>query len=966
MKRKNILILLFAVTMCLPMSVWAAVVTFHTAEPTPGPDDVHNFVGASRDANNVGTYDYDTWLNNETTYIADDRPAQGQTFVTGSSEPVYLLTAVWIRHCGYTDSTDSGTANNGTWYSMPTGSIFGVRITDPSASGTSNFVLGSETYTIQGTEENALPTSVSSSANGTGTWMRFVLDTPIVVAPDTTYGFDVVSVTGNSNMFFEMHGIKDDSPSPPGNPYTSGTAYTSGAGGVANNTLTVAPGDRVFLVELVGAPPATASIPYPADKATGVETDPVLSWNAGFESTQSNVYFGTQPDSLELLATITHTQDVERYSYPVTDLAYNQVYYWRVDQVPQTGPEVTGNLWSFTIGTTKASDPDPYINEICVPIDPGVNLNWKAGLDSTESKVYFGSSPDVLELQTTITHTTGVDRYSHQVTGLTNNTDYYWRVDETLNTGTEATGDLWYFRTIPVISVSDPNLVGWWKFDEGPGKAIDWSGLNQHGTVYGDAESDYGYDGNAMKFDGSDDYVNLPIGSTISSLDSVTITTWANILSAAAWQRIFDFGVNPPPGPTAPTIYMYLTPVNGAGVMGFIITTDGGGTGAAVDAADALPIGWHHVAVTIDAATNNVELYLDGAVVATGPTVTLPSDLGDTSDNYLGKSKRWENATGIPDPHLTGSLDDFRIYNYALTVSEIESVMQIDPLRAKEPHPEAGSIPDILNVTPLSWTPGDQAVQSDVYFGTDAKAVADADTSTADIYRGRQDANSYIPPEDINYNQTYYWRIDGVGADATVGIGHVWVFTVADYLLLDDFESYNDLNVEEEGSNRIFLTWTDGYDNPSVNGSTIGYPDPAFADGEHFVETNIVHSGNQSAPLLYDNSTAGYSEVTITTNELAIGSNWAQYDVQVISLWFYGNPDNAITEQLYIKLNNTKVLYDGNPAKLATPQWTQWNIDLSAFGISLSNVTQIGIGLDKTGALGGSGMIFLDDLRLYW
>jgi len=968
MKEKSRIIFLLAVMMCLPMSVQAAVATFHTTEPTPGPDDIYNLVGASRDANNVGTYDYDTWLNNETTYIADDRPAQGQTFVTGNSEPVYLLTGVWIRHCGYTDSTDAGTANNGTWYAMPAGSEFGIRITDPSASGTPNFVLSRETYTVTRSEPNSdlMPTGATGTENGTGTWFHFVLSTPVVVAPDTTYGFDVVSVAGGSNMFLEMLGIKNDSPNPPGNPYTTGTAYTSGAGGVANNTLTVAPGDRVFLVELVGAPPATASIPYPADNVTGVETDPVLSWNAGFESTQSKVYFGTSPDSLMPETTITHTEGVDRYSHPVTGLEYNQVYYWRVDEVPQTGPDVEGILWSFKTGTTKASNPNPYVNEICVSIDPSPNLSWKAGLDSTESKVYFGTDPDVLEFKTTITHTEGVDQYSYQVTSLTNDTDYYWRVDETLNAGDEVAGDIWYFSTIPVIHVTDPNLVGWWKFDEGQGKAIDWSGLNQHGVVYGDAESVYGYDGNAIRLDGSDDYVNLPIGSTISSLDSTTITTWANVLSAAAWQRIFDFGVNPPPGPNAPEIYMYLTPVNGAGVLGFILTTDGGGTGAAVDATDPLPIGWHHVAVVIDSDDMTVGLYIDSSVVADGTTQTLPSDLGNTLDNYLGKSKRWENSTGVPDPHLTGSLDDFRIYDYALTQGEIESVMQIDPLRARSPNPESGSTPDILNATPLSWTPGDQAVQHDVYFGTDAKAVADADTSTADIYRGRQDVNSYTPPEDIEYNQTYYWRIDGIGADATVSIGHVWAFTVVDYLLVEDFESYNDLNPDQEGTKRIFMTWLDGFDNPTVNGSTIGYPDPIFADGEHFVETDIVHGGNQSAPLLYDNSVASYSEVTISTDDLAIGRNWAQYDVQVLSLWFYGNPDNAVTEQLYVKLNNTKILYDGNAAKLATPQWTQWNINLSAFGINLSNVTQIGIGLEKTGAVGGSGMIFLDDIRLYW
>ncbi len=956
MKEKIILIFSLTVVMILAAGTYAAEVTFHLTDPTPGPDDIYNLVGASRDANNVGTYDYDTWLNNETTYIADDRPAQGQTFVTGNSEPVYLLTGVWIRHCGYTDSTDSGTANNGTWYSMPAGSEFGIRITDPAASGTSNFVLGSETYTVTRNEENVLPAGATGTANGTGTWMHFVLDTPIIVGPDTTYGFDVVSMAGGSNMFFEMLGIKDDSPDPPGNPYTTGTAYTSGAGGAANNTLTEAPGDRVFLVELVGTLPQTASIPGPADKARGTSTDPVLSWNAGRESTGSKVYLGTRPGSLELLATITHTQDVERYEYTATGLDYNKLYYWRVDQVQQTGEDIIGDIWSFTTGTIKASDPSPYNDEIAVLTD--IDLSWTRGLGSTESKLYFGTDPDALELQTTIAHMISMDQYSYAITGLINDQNYYWRVDETLQNGDEVTGDIWRFTTIPIIPVTNPNLVGWWKFDEGTGKAIDFSGLNQHGTVYGDPESVYGYDGNAMNFDGSDDYVNLPIGSTISSLNSTTITTWANVTSTAAWQRIFDFGVNPPPGPEAPTIYMYLTPVNGAGVMGFIITTDGGTTGAAVESSNALPSNWHHVAAVIDDTDMTVTLYVDGAAVANGPTQILPSDLGNTPDNYLGKSKRWENSSGVPDPHLTASLDDFRIYDYALTEEEINQVMQIDPLRANDPDPAHGQTLVIEDFTALSWQPGGNAAQHDVYLGTNEIDVAEADATNAGIYRGQQAGTSYTPPEGVEWGTRYYWRIDEVNNDGSVSTGSVWTFDIADYLIVEDFEDYNDYP-----PNEVWNVWIDGYFD-AANGSTAGYPDPDFVVGEHYLETTIVHGGSQSFPLFYDNS-VGLSEVTKSLTSM---NNWTRYDVDTLTLWYYGIRSNA-AESMYVALNDAIVVNSNQNAARVT-EWIRWDIPLSEFadqGVNLTNVSSISIGFgNKANPIaGGSGHVFFDDIRLY-
>jgi hypothetical protein len=69
-------------------------------------------------------------------------------------------------------------------------------------------------------------------------------------------------------------------------------------------------------------------------------------------------------------------------------------------------------------------------------------------------------------------------------------------------------------------------------------------------------------------------------------------------------------------------------------------------------------------------------------------------------------------------------------------------------------------------------------------------------------------------------------------------------------------ESYNDLNPDEPGSNRIFLAWIDGFDDPA-NCSLVGYDNPPFA------EKSIVHSCLQSMPFAYDNA-AGKSEATLT------------------------------------------------------------------------------------------------------
>ena len=945
--KTKIIIVLLAALMSLMAPVQAAIVTFHTTAPTPGPQDVYNLVGATRDGDNVGTTPDDGWLNDEWTYVALDRAAVGQTFVTSDSEAVYLCTGLWIQHVGYTDNTASGATNNGTWYNMPVNAKFGIRITDPSASGTDAFVLASETYTVTGTEENIIPGG--SSANGTGTWIHIELTTPIALAPGTTYGFDIVSMSGNPNMYFETLGIKDDAPN--GNPYTEGTAYRSGGNGVANNVLTVAPGDRVFVVDLEGTFPLSASIPNPGDKTMGVPTDTTLSWNAGRDSTESKVYFGTNAAFLELLTTVPHTQDVDRYSYDVSGLDYNQKYYWRVDEVQQTGPDVRGSLWSFTTGTIKASNANPYNNEVAVFTE--TDLSWKTGLYSTESKVYFGTSPDALEYQTTIAHPEGEDQFSYPVTGLTNDGDYYWRVDETLDTGEEVTGDVWHFTTIPIIPVTDPNLVGWWKFDEGQGKAIDWSGLNQHGVVYGGAESVYGYDGNAIDFDYADDYVELPIGSTISTLSSMTITTWVKFPNIGeTLQRILNFGNNDM------TVFMYLTANNAAsGALSFQITNDGGGTGATIDTAAILSGDWDHVAVVIDSVDMSVTIYVDDKVVASDHTQILPADLGNTTTNWLGRS---QDGAVPPDPYFMGTLDDFRIYDYALTADEVELVMKIDPLRAKDPNPAHGAISEIDLALPLSWSPGDDASQHDVYFGTDKFAVEDANISTADIYRGRQAATSYTPPEGVEWGQRYYWRVDEINNDGTISTGSIWTFAIADYFVIDDFEDYNDYPPDE-----VWNTWEDGFFDPA-NGSSAGYPDPDFVLGEHYLEDTIVHGGRWSFPVFYDNS-VGISEVTRTFSSTM--RDWTREDVAILTLYYYGDATNA-AEPMYVALNGNAVVTNDNENAALITEWIRWDIPLQDFadqGVDLANVNSmtIGFGNKANPVAGGSGHVFFDDIRLY-
>ncbi|MBA7600058.1 hypothetical protein ES703_07105 [subsurface metagenome] len=268
------------------------------------------------------------------------------------------------------------------------------------------------------------------------------------------------------------------------------------------------------------------------------------------------------------------------------------------------------------------------------------------------------------------------------------------------------------------------------------------------------------------------------------------------------------------------------------------------------------------------------------------------------------------------------------------------------PIHAREPNPDSGATDVDVDVT-LGFRAGREAAKHDVYFSTDEQAVADGTAGVTTVTE-----TSYVPLS-LDLGKTYYWRVDEVNEAETPATwqGDLWDFTTQEYFAVDDFEAYNDLNPEDPESNRIFNTWIDGFEQPT-NGSIVGYDVPPFA------EQNIVHSGRQSMPLSYNNTGgAAYSEAERT---FAVGQNWTQAGAATFVLYFHGAEGN--TGQLYVKVDGSKVVYDGDAGDIAKPQWNQWNIDLASLGAGLQNVTKLGIGIDGNGA---TGKLYLDDIRLY-
>ncbi len=269
------------------------------------------------------------------------------------------------------------------------------------------------------------------------------------------------------------------------------------------------------------------------------------------------------------------------------------------------------------------------------------------------------------------------------------------------------------------------------------------------------------------------------------------------------------------------------------------------------------------------------------------------------------------------------------------------------PVFVREPSPDSGTTDVAVDVT-LGFRAGREADKHDVYLSSDEQAVIDGNVPVTTV------TETSYGPLSLDLGTTYYWKINEVNEAETPATwqGDLWSFTITDHLIVDDFEDYNDWPPDE-----IWSTWVDGYGVPT-NGATVGYPNPAFLAGEHYVETTIVHGGKQAMPFFYSNTGgAAYSEGERT---FAVPQDWTKAGVQTLALYFYGTAGN--TGQLYVKVNGSKVVYDGDAGDIEQVQWNQWSIDLASLGVDPQNVTTLAIGIDGNGA---SGILYLDDIRLY-
>ncbi|MHC4585080.1 MAG: LamG-like jellyroll fold domain-containing protein, partial [Planctomycetota bacterium] len=365
-------------------------------------------------------------------------------------------------------------------------------------------------------------------------------------------------------------------------------------------------------------------------------------------------------------------------------------------------------------------------------------------------------------------------------------------------------------------------LVGWWRLDDGSGTvAVDSSASGNDGTFEGDPQWVAGQFGGALEFDG-DDWVNVGTPPELVITEAVSITCWVNPAQLAGEQGFAGLDAG------------YYFKGHGEGVR---LTTPG-----ILDHSSAnltLEVGvWQHVAATFQPGQDEGLVFYYNGVETERMTA---SAMNSGSGPFRIGNNQWNE-------HLTGMLDDVRVYNHILTDSEVLGAMEGGEgyPYAFGPTPKDGALHEDTWIN-LSWRVGDFAVSHDVYLGDN---FDDVDAGAESTFIGNQTDTSLVAgfpgfafPDGLVPGTTYYWRIDEVNEAEpnSPWKGDVWSFSIPPKTAYfpDPADSGETVDVD------VTLSWTPGF---GAKLHTIYF-------GETFDEVNNATGGSPQGGTTYSPGT---------------------------------------------------------------------------------------------------------------
>ncbi|HPS55445.1 MAG TPA: hypothetical protein PLP05_07605, partial [Sedimentisphaerales bacterium] len=428
------------------------------------------------------------------------------------------------------------------------------------------------------------------------------------------------------------------------------------------------------------------------------------------------------------------------------------------------------------LAVEKSTVPMPENGAAVLNEQTAIYLEWTPGDGAQSHDIYIGTNYNAVNNATTASIEFVRNRLgtTYAFEDFGNSIQYFWRIDEVTAT-TTVKGDVWTFTTLAPTN----GLVGQWKMDRPDpvdNKLVkDYSGFGNNGTM-GSADTWMAYGG--IDFDGgyygTSGIVFANNGANL--IADLGLTSQITISYVAAWDGYFA-GVNYSYdgrsieqtlennwgrllSSECPTSNHILDHFGGAACWSWEAFNDKHANfifqknGVGKTWGDFI-----RITTTVNFDTGNYKIYVDDKLYNSESGKT--GSFTDLAMFYIGR-----NYDTYACMH--GKMRDFRIYNRELTEQEIKSFF----VSASSPLPINNS--DVVKLKHLSWSPGNNAVSHNVYFGTSFSDVKNADTSSP-LFMGNQTVNTYNIG---NLSEgMYFWRIDEIN-DAEVWKGDVWSFEI--------------------------------------------------------------------------------------------------------------------------------------------------------------------------------------------
>jgi len=685
--------------------------------------------------------------------------------------------------------------------------------------------------------------------------------------------------------------------------------------------------------------PVIAYMPSPADGALNADTWASMSWRAGHTAVSHDLYFGENAADVEAGTGDTFQgNQTDAYfvvgfpGFPYPDgLVPGTTYYWRIDEVEADGTtKYTGYVWSFTVPPKTAYDPAPAEGAEFVPVD--ATLTWTTGFGAKLHTVYIGEDFGTVN-DAVGGLPTGVASYTPKSLKLAKT--YYWRVDEFDGVATYK-GDVWSFTTLGAVTGPNPADGA---VDVKPSALLTWVA----GAVAASHEVYLGTDADAV----ANAAKTSPEYKGPKALGEESYDPGTLMLNTAYFWRIDEVNAASTDSPWAGNVWSFTTgdffviddfedydaadnqiwfswhDGLGAGAPGTPGYIPGNGTGAAVG--DETTASYTEETIIRPGGLQSMPISYDnnkqGLAMYSETELTLTDQRDWTEEGVKMLSLWFRGFSGS-----VGSFVEGPTGTYTMTGSGADIWNN---------GPGAGEYYDEFHFAYKMLTGvGSMVAKVESVDNTNVWAKAGVMIRES-LDPGSVHATMVVTPaQGVSFQRRTFTGDVSSNTDTTGIVAPYWVKIQRD--MAGNFTAYSSANG---------TTWT-----------MLG-------------TENITMGANVYIGLALTSHDAALTCQAVFTNVTTTGSvgpQWANQDIGITS--------NA-AEPIYVAVSNSAgtpaVVVNDDPAAATTDTWTEWVIPLQTLadqGINLTNVDRIAIGIGTQGNMtvpGGSGKIFIDDIRLY-